>query len=157
MDYKSAVGEKVTNRAGKTGTITKVDESGFIHIRYEGEFLEGGYMFDPFINGEVKFIKEELQKEIDDKINHINDDLIKLRKDSVTTSEKNEKFYITRKNFKNEDEVVCRLKCNEEDAYKVFSLFIIEEKAEFEKNNRKRWRQLKMFDSKSGLQIAQES
>ena len=85
------------------------------------------------------------------------DDLIKLRKDSVTTSVKDEKFYITRKNFKNEDEVVCRLKCNNEDAYKVFSLFIIEEKAEFEKNNRKHWRQLKMFDSKSGLQIAQES
>ena len=114
-------------------------------------------MFDPFINGEVKFIKEELQKEIDDKINHINNNLIQLRNDSITTSVKNEKFYITRKNFKNEDEVVCRLKCNKEDAYKVFNLFIIEEKAEFEKNGRKHWRQLKMFDSKTGMQIAQES
>ena len=57
-------------------------------------------MFEPFIKGEVKFIKEELQKEIDDKINHINNNLIQLRNDSITTSVKNEKFYITRKNFK---------------------------------------------------------
>ena len=29
--------------------------------------------------------------------------------------------------------------------------------AEFEKNGKKRWRQLKMFNSKNGIQIAQES
>lgn len=157
MDYKLTIGEKVINRAGQIGIITKVDENGFIHIRYEGELFEGGYMFDPFINGEIKFIKDVLQKEIDEKIKHINDDLIKLRKDSVTTSAKNERYYITRKNPKNEDEIVCRLKCNNEEAYKIFSLFVIEEKEEFEKNGRKHWRQLKMFDSKSGMQIAQES
>lgn len=157
MDYKSTVGEKVTKRAGKIGTIIKVDERGFIHISYEGDSREGAYMFDPFINGEVKFINAELQKEIDDKIAHANDYLIELRKKSITTSVSKEKFYITRKNPKNEDEVVCRLKCNKEEAYQIFSLFVIEERAEFEKNGKKHWRQLKMFDSKRGIQIAQES
>lgn len=157
MDYKSAVGEKVINQAGKTGFITKVDENGFMHISYEGEPREVTYMFDPFINGNVKFINAELQKEIDDKIAHANDYLIELRKKSITTSASKEKFYITRKNPQNEDEVVCRLNCNEKEAFQVFHLFIIEEKAEFEKNGKKRWRQLKMFNSKNGIQIAQES
>ena len=62
MDYKSAIGEEVINQAGKTGFITEVDENGFIHISYEGEPREGIYMFDPFIDGNVKFIKAELQK-----------------------------------------------------------------------------------------------
>ena len=43
--------------------------------------------------------KEPKILEIDDKINHINNNLIQLRNDSITTSVKNEKFYITRKNF----------------------------------------------------------
>ena len=157
MDYKSTIGEEVINQAGKTGFITEVDENGFIHISYEGEGREGIYMFDPFINGKVKFIKAELQEEIDYEIKHANDYLIELRKKSITTSANKEKFYITRKNPQNEDEVVCRLNCNEKDAFQVFSLFVIEERAEFEKNGQKHWRQLKMFDSKSGIQIAQES
>ena len=157
MDYKSVIGEEVINQAGKTGFITEVDEKGFIHISYEGEPREGIYMFDPFINGNVKFIKTELQEEIDYEIKHANDYLIELRKKSITTSASKEKFYITRKNPLNEDEVVCRLNCSKKVAFQIFSLFVIEEKAEFEKNGKKRWRQLKMFDSKSGMQIAQES
>ena len=156
-DYKLFIGEKVISRNGNTGVSSKIDKNGYICIRFKNELIEQNYMYDPFINGDLKFENSDLQKKIDERIAHINDNLIKLRDNSIAAPSDTVTYYFTRKNQNNEDEIICRLKCDVKDAFSIFNLFIDEEKKEFEKSGRKLWRQLKLFDSVNSRQIAQES
>ena len=156
MDYKQYVGEKVIECGGKSGVISKVDDDGTIHIKFDGDIFDGGYMFDPFINGMVKFDKPELQEIVEKELVEIEKPYIELRDKVVTKNLDEAKYRITKDNEDGSLETVYLLKCDEEEARKVFSLVIHEQAKEYRRLKNK-WRRICLFDYISGKQLAQES
>jgi len=71
MEYKNCIGEKVINSSGEEGVIDSIDKSGVIHIKFDRSQFSGGFMFDPFVNGYVRFVKKELQEVVDKEIAEI--------------------------------------------------------------------------------------
>ena len=98
MDYKSTISEKVVRYDGVSGKITEVDKSGYVHIKFEGDSFAGGYMYDPFLNEDVKFEKQELQALIDAKLLEINQQGINLVNASIAANKSEETYYITKDN-----------------------------------------------------------
>ena len=156
MDYKSTIGEKVVSYDGVSGKITEVDKSGYVHIKFEGDSFAGGYMYDPFLNEDVKFEKQELQALIDAKLLEINQQCINLVNASIAANKSEETYYITKDNEDGTAELVYSLKCDKQSAYRIFDHVVREQQKEYRRLHNK-WRRIKMFDSKTGEQIAQES
>lgn len=157
MDYSKLIGEKVISSQNKNGTITKVDGNGYIHVKFDGDAFDGGFMFDPFINGYLKFEKPELQKRIDDKIAEIENKLISLVNKCKTADKEKVNFTVTLDNNDGTKEVVLCLNCLEEDAFKCFGYIVSKQQKEYRNPaNNIKWRVVRLFD-KDGKQIAQES
>lgn len=77
---------------------------------------------------------------------------------SIATKRSEETFYITKDNQDGSREVVYRLKCDQEQAYVIFSFVIREQQKEYRDSNFTiQWRVIRMFNSKTGVQICQES
>ena len=158
MNYRNAVGETVVRYDGVKGIITQVDEGNVVHIQFDGERFAGGYLYDPFINEDVRFVNTEWQNPIDEIINELHEKALKTMKKYMVDSSKEETFRITKDNEDGSKEVVCRLRCTEEDAYRIFALFIKDQQKEYRKaDGRIRWRVIRLFDSVNNQQIAQES
>lgn len=157
MDYRKLIGEKVIDSKNKSGAITKVDEYGYVHVKFDGDVFDGGFMFDPFINGYLKFEKPELQKEIDDKIAEIENKSISLVNKCKATDKEKANFTVTLDNNDGTKEAVLFLKCLEEDAFKCFGYVVSKQQKEYRNPaNNIKWRVVRLFD-KDGKQIAQES
>lgn len=157
MDYSKLIGENVINSQNKNGTIIKIDENGLIHVKFDGDTFDGGFMFDPFINGYLKFENPELQKEIDNKINNIENKLVSLVDKCKTTDKDKANFTVTLDNNDGTKEIVFYLNCLEEDAFKCFGYVISKQQKEYRNpDNIIKWRVVRLFD-KDGKQMAQES
>ena len=77
---------------------------------------------------------------------------------SIATKRSEETFYITKDNQDGSREVVYRLKCDQEQAYVIFCFVIREQQKEYRDSNFTiQWRVIRMFNSKTGVQICQES
>lgn len=159
MNYKSAVGQKIIRREdGVAGIIEKIDEKGIIFIRYEGNDFAGGYMFDPFIEGRVYFADPEFQKPIDEELAKIQREQDEMMAKIQTKDASEENYYITKANENDEDEKVFSLCCTEEEAYAAFYYACHEQKKEMWASGKGfRWLTLKLFETKTGNQLAQES
>ena len=158
MDYKLTVGEDVLRYDGEKGKVTEVDEQGCVHIRYEGDYFAAGYLYDPFINGDAKFVKTELQAQIDVAISNIENSLIALRDNNIAASEAEETFYVTKANEDGSREVICRLKCDIDIARRIFVFFVKEQQKEYRgAHGAIKWHQLRLYDSATGKIMAQES
>lgn len=157
MDYKNCIGEKVVSSLNNKGVITKVDESAFIHIKFENNPIDCTFMFNPFINGQVRFIKKELQDEIDKEIEHIEKTYSELVNKCETKEKSKAEFYITMDRENKDPELVIFLDCSLDDAYKCFDYVVQKQKREYKKSNSHlKWRVVKMFDKSDSI-IAQES
>ena len=72
-------------------------------------------------------------------------------------SKKRASYYITLDNDNGTREIVCYLKCTQEEAHKAFNYVIDEQqKACRNSGNTVRWRRIRLFDSHD-IQIDQES
>ena len=81
-----------------------------------------------------------------------------LMKNSLASKKSEETFYITKDNPDGTKELVYRLKCDQEQAYTIFCFVIREQQKEYKDSNFTiKWRVIRMFDSKTGVQICQES
>jgi len=156
MDYSIAVGEKVVRYDGTEGVITGIDRFGYVQIKYNGSHFQGSYMYDPFINGDVKFINATLQAEVDSILSKIEADNRTLVEQTLATSENCEKYFITKDNEDGTSEVVYRLDCSAEDAHRVFYIVVYDQQKEYRRLHNK-WRKVKLFDSLTKEQLAQES
>ncbi len=157
MDYSKLIGETVIDSQNRNGTITRVDENGFVHVKFAGDTFDGGFMFDPFLNGYLKFKRPELQKEIDDKITAIENELISFVSRCKTIDKNKADFTVTLDNGDETKEPVLYLNCSKEEALKCFRYVISKQQKEYRKSaNKIRWRVVRLFD-KNGKQIAQES
>ena len=159
MKYDSSfVGEKVVSASGKEGKITNVSKNGAISVRFVGDAFGGEFMFDPFLSGHIRFVNPDLQKAVDKEIEDIRNEQLAVVNASVAEKGDKETFYITKDNVDGTKEVVYRLKCDEDDAYRVFGFVVYEQQKEFRAANFKiKWRVVRMFNSETGLQICQES
>ena len=82
----------------------------------------------------------------------------KIIKNSLATKQREETFYITKDNNDGTKEIVYKLKCDIEQALNIFSFVIKEQQKEYRNSNFTiKWRIIRMFDSKTGEQICQES
>ena len=82
----------------------------------------------------------------------------KLMQDSIAQKQDVETFYITKDKSDGAREVVYRLKCDIKRALKIFHFVINEQQTEYRNSNYAiEWRVIRMFDSKTGAQICQES
>ena len=82
----------------------------------------------------------------------------KLIQDSIANRPNRGNFYITKDNSDGTKETVYRLKCNKEQALKIFHFVIEEQQKEYRNSNYTiKWRIIRMFDSKTDEQICQES
>lgn len=158
MDYKTVVGQEVIRYDGAKGVIKEVDKQGAIHIKYEKDIFDGGYLFDPFVSEEVRFVNDELQKVIDDKIEEITKSQLEIINKSMARNKEEETYYITKKNYNGQDEIVLSLKCDLKDAKIAFSYIIKEQQREMRRDRFGfKWHQVKLFESKTNKKIAQES
>lgn len=156
MNYRAYIGEKVIRYDGEKGIIKDVDRFGFIKIEYENDIFAGSYMYDPFLNEDVRFENEEIQKEIDDKLAEINNKNLELINSSLAAKKEDENFYITMDNEDGSRETIYSLKCDLDSAHRVFSYAVKEQQKVYRRLNTK-WRVVRLFDSKTNKQIAQES
>lgn len=162
MDYKKMIGEKVIRTYDKAeGVIDRVDDKGVIHIKYNGDSFSGGYLFDPFMAEQVVFANANLQSVIDGKIKEIENEQIQLINSHKALDKSNEKFFITMKNEDESEDIVLSLDCSKEEAYFAFSYVVKNQAKELRKAREAgknfRWRQVKLFDARTGEKIAQES
>ena len=159
MKYDSSiVGKKVIDAFGKEGTIISVGKDGAIKVRFGGDTLGGEYMFDPFLCGHIKFTDPELQKPIDDEIEEERQRILSVVNASVAKKKDKQTFYITKDNNDGTKEVICRLKCDRDQAYTVFGFVVSEQQKEYRASGfTVKWRVVRMFDSQTDEQICQES
>ena len=158
MDYKSMVGQKVVRCDNVKGVIKEVDKEGAIHIKFEGDAFSGGYLFDPFLAEQVRFLDETLQKEIDEQIAEIDAKQLDIINKCKANNKEEETYYITKQNTDGINEVVISLKCSYDEALKAFSYVIKEQQREMRKNrNNFKWRVVRLFESKTDKQLRQES
>ena len=164
MDYKSTIGEKVVRYDGTFGIIIKIDSSGFIHIKYEGDSFDGGYMFDPFLAEQVKFVDPAKQKIIDEKIQKIDEEEKAIILAFEAKSTDDETYFITLAKDEtphHENGIIDKvigLSCSEEDAYRAFNYYIKQEGRKMRKTgNRDDFHQVGLYDAKSGQKIGQET
>ena len=81
-----------------------------------------------------------------------------IMQNSIATKKSEETFYITKDNQDGSREVVYRLKCDQEQAYMILGFVIREQQKEYRDSNFTiKWRVIRMFDSKTDIQICQES
>ena len=156
MDYKKVIGKKVIRYDGVFGVIKEVDNCGNVHIKFEGDWFSGGYLYDPFMNEDVKFVDAELQKEIDVKLNEIQNNNLELLNKSLAKDKKSEKFYITKDNEDGSYDIVYSLDCDVNSAYIIFGFVVHEQQKEYRRLKNK-WRRIRMYDSLTNEIIAQES
>ena len=77
---------------------------------------------------------------------------------SIATKRSDETFYITKDNLDGSREVVCRLKCDQEQAHVIFNFIIREQQKEYRDSNFTiKWRVIRMFDEKTQEQICWEA
>ncbi|MBQ6730676.1 MAG: hypothetical protein IJR08_02075 [Bacilli bacterium] len=84
---------------------------------------------------------------------------VKSRLDHITAKSLNdETYYITLKNEDGSMEKVLSLSCSEEEARKAFYLVIEEQGRAFRRPGAYiKWRQIRLFDTKTGQMLCQES
>ena len=153
----SIVGEEVLS-GEKKGKVTKAGKDGVISIKFAGERQERGYLFDPFVGGFVKFVNPELQKAVDEEIEGIRQEQLKTLNACLAKKGEKEDFYVTKDNPDGSKEVIYRIKGEREQAFVVFSFVVQEQVKEYRKpTNTKKWRIVRLFDAKTGEQLAQES
>ncbi len=81
-----------------------------------------------------------------------------LIKNSITSKKSEETFYITKDNPDGTKELIYKLKCEKEQAYTIFEFVIREQQKEYRDSNFSiKWRVIRMFDSRTGEQLCQES
>ncbi len=154
----SLIGERVISIFGKQGTITRVEDDGKVSVEFDGEYRESGYLYCPFFTGDLKFEKTELQEQIDKIIEEQEKEELELVNSLLATKKSQERYYITLDNEDGTREVVYRLKSNRKNAFIVFGYAVKQQQKEYRKpENKKRWRVVRMFDSKTNEQICQES
>ena len=78
MDYSSAVGQDVISYAGKKGVLSGVDSSGNVTLEFEDGIGSGGYLYDPFLNEDVRFVNPDWQRKVDDLLERIHGQIIEL-------------------------------------------------------------------------------
>ena len=158
MKYdESLVGERVVDVSNKEGVITKV-ANGNVTIRFDGDWKEGTFLFDPFIRGDVKFINEKLQKVIDDEIGRIYADQLNIVNASIASNKNEETYYITKDRPDGSKERVYGLKCDQEQAFVVFEFVVREQQKGYRSSGYTiPWRVVRMYDAKTDKQICQES
>lgn len=153
----SLVGERVVDLSNKEGVITKV-ANGNVTIKFEGDRNEGTFLFDPFIGGNVKFKNEELQKMINDEIDQIYVDQLNIVNASISSRKSEETYYITKDRPDGSKEKIYGLKCDQEQAFVVFGFVVREQQKEYRASGCTiPWRIVRLYNSKTGEQICQES
>jgi hypothetical protein len=159
MKYdKSLIGEKVINLSNNEGIITNVDKNGNITIKFQGDYKDGTFLFDPFLSGHVRFVNAKNQDIIDSEIEKIRAEKLYIVKSSIASIKNEETYYITKDNVDGTKEVVYSLKCDLEQACIVFGFVVQEQQKEYRSSNFKTpWRVVRLFESKSNKQIRQES
>ena len=159
MDYKQMIGQEVIGFGNIRGKIKSVDKQGGIQIKYENSFLPGTYLFDPFLSEYVRFVDENLQKEIDEKIKERDKKQIEIMNKSIAKGKAEETYYITKEDYDGEHKVVLSLKCDLIDAKIVFVYLIKLQQREMREKSKLgfRWQQLRLYESKTDKKIAQES
>ena len=91
-------------------------------------------------------------------MDHVEDTAKDIIQNSISTKKSEETFYITKDNQDGSREVVYRLKCDQEQAYTIFGFVIREQQKEYRDSNFTiKWCVIRMFDSKTDVQICQES
>ena len=76
----------------------------------------------------------------------------------MARNKEEETYYITKKNYNGQDEIVLSLKCDLKDAKIAFSYIIKEQQREMRRDRFGfKWHQVKLFESKTNKKIAQES
>ena len=156
MDYSKAVGQEVISHDGRNGRITKVDESN-IYIEMENHgFGSGGYLYDPFLHEDFRFADSEWQNKVDEAIGKIDQEAVKLIEKNTVNDPAEEVYRITKDNEDGTRETVFRLKGTRQEAFYVFGHVITEQGRVFRRGGIK-WRVVRLFDAKTGEQLAQES
>ena len=159
MEYDSSIiGEKVVDASGREGTVVKPNTKGAVKVKFNGDCFGGEYMVDPFLSGYLRFVNPELQKPIDVEIGRMRQELIEMVNNCVAQEGDVETFYITKDNKDKTKEIIYRLKCDKEKAYKIFSFVVSEQQKEVRASKFSiKWRVVRMFDAKNNEQICQES
>ena len=157
MDYSTAVGQEVLYRDERKGTITKVDDSGYVTIKMEdGGFGDGGYLYDPFINEDFRFVDPAWQSKIEEKLGEIRQYAEELIGKNLVKEDEEANFYITKDKEDGAKETVLRLKGTPQEAQYLFG-HVIREQAKVFRQGKIKWRVVRLFDAKTGKQLAQES
>ena len=158
MDYKTKIGQKIIRYDGVFGVLTEVNEHGFIKAKFEDDLFDGYFMFDPFLDGQFKFADPSLQKEIDDEIAKMRREEEQLIQSALATSPEEEKYYVTLKNEDGTLEKVLSLDCKKEEARVAFGYIVQKQTVEYRKPGANiKWRQVVLWDAKTGQIIAKES
>lgn len=158
MDYSTAVGQEVLSRDERKGKITKVSDSGCVTIKMDdGGFGDGGYLYDPFINEDFKFVDPVWQGKVEAVLAEIQKEAEDLKKKVCVPEEEEADFYITKDCEKCKPETVLRIKGTVQEAEFLFGCVIKEQQKEFRSGKMEKWRVVRLFDAKTGNQLAQES
>jgi len=157
MDYTKAVGQRVMVFGKKEGVLSDIDKSGTIRIRLDGDSFSSGFLYDPFVNEDAMFLNKEWQDLVDAEIAKILENAKTIIDRSVPVNQDDEKFYITREEINGEKEVICRLNCSDDDAKEVFCYVVRMQLSELQNSASKKWKLLRIYDSKTGRILAQES
>ena len=155
MDYKSVIGERIKRLDEVEGRIVSVDEQGTIELTFDDNRSSGGYLYDPFLRGEFKFVKEELQSQIDTEIAHFVEKQRAIIMSKVVSVSGEETYRITQANEEGVHEVILLLNCTEQEARMAFGFYIREEEKYMHECHK--WRQLRLIEAKTGKCIGQES
>lgn len=157
MDYSTAVGQEVICRDERKGKITKVDGSGQVTIKMEdGGFGDGGYLYDPFLNEDFRFADPTWQSRVDAELEEIRQYAEELIKKNLVKEDEEASFYITKDREDGTKETVLRLTGTPQEARYLFG-YVIKEQAKVFRHGGGKWRVVRLFDAKTGEQIAQES
>ena len=158
MDYRAQIGQKILSSDGAVGVLSDVNEQGYIKADFEDNLYEGYFMFDPFLEGRFQFLDPLLQREIDDQIAAIRHKQEELIQSIKAISPDQETYYVTLENGDGMLEKVLSLNCNKEQAFEAFRYVVDCQAIEYRKPGVNiKWRQVRLWDVKTGRHIAQES